>query len=184
MSVNNKLNRRNFIRLAMLGTGSVCFLPQCSRTTTPWRFFSESDALLIDAIAEQIIPSDEWPGGRESGVTNYIDKQLIGPYARFQTNYRKGINAITETCVNRYQKNFQELDWDTQTLFLEEMEAGKMTDNIWEKGFDSDFFKMLRDHSMQAYYGSPVHGGNKNKMSYKMMNLDYPLIIGQNRYKS
>lgn len=184
MAVNNKLNRRRFVELAILGTGSICFLPQCRRTTEPWRFFTESEALIIDAIAEQIIPSDEWPGGRDSGVTNYIDKQLTGPFVRFQTNYRKGINAIKETCINRYRKNFEEMEWYDQTLFIEEMEAGKMEEPEWEKGFDSAFFKMVRDHSMQAYYGSPVHGGNKNKMSYKMMNLDHPLIIGQNRYKS
>jgi len=37
---------------------------------------------------------------------------------------------------------------------------------------------------MQGFYGSPRHGGNKNNVSYKMMRLDYPVIIGQNRYKS
>ena len=36
------------------------------------------------------------------------------------------------------------------------------------------FFELVRDHSMQAYYGSPIHGGNRNKISYKMMKLDYP----------
>jgi gluconate 2-dehydrogenase gamma chain len=37
---------------------------------------------------------------------------------------------------------------------------------------------------MQSYYGSSRHGGNKNNTSYKMLQLDYPVIIGQNRYKS
>jgi len=35
---------------------------------------------------------------------------------------------------------------------------------------------------MQGYYGSPRHGGNKDNMSYKMLKLDYPVVIGQNRY--
>jgi gluconate 2-dehydrogenase gamma chain len=36
---------------------------------------------------------------------------------------------------------------------------------------------------MQGYYGSPIHGGNKDYMSFNMLGLDYPLIIGQNRYR-
>jgi gluconate 2-dehydrogenase gamma chain len=184
MTDKYKLNRRQFFQLAMLGTGSICLFPRCKRSISQWRFFTDSEALLIDAVSEQIIPADEWPGGRDSGTTNFIDKQLVGPYKRFQPKYRKGIAAIQETCESRYRKKFEELDWDDQTLFLEEMESGNMKEPVWENGFDKEFFSMIRDHSMQAYYGSPIHGGNKNKMSYKMIGLDYPLIIGQNRYNT
>ena len=64
------------------------------------------------------------------------------------------------------------------------IQTGNMKESAWAGGFDKEFFSMVRDHSMQAYYGSPRHGGNKNNMSYKMLKLDYPLIIGQNRYKT
>ena len=180
--INNKFTRRRFVQLAAVGTGSICLLPGCSGPVSGWRFFTDDEASLIDAVAEQIIPADEWPGGCNSGVTNFIDKQLVGPFKRFQSVYRKGAAAIHETCAVLYHKKFEELSWDEQTIFLENMEAGKMKEPVWAGGFDKEFFGLIRDHSMQAYYGSPVHGGNKNKMSYKMMNLDYPLIIGQNRY--
>jgi gluconate 2-dehydrogenase gamma chain len=62
------------------------------------------------------------------------------------------------------------------------MEEGKTEGKIWEKGFDMQFFELIMDHSLQGFYGSPRHGGNKNYISYKMINLDYPVIIGQNRY--
>jgi gluconate 2-dehydrogenase gamma chain len=184
MTGKEKFNRRHFIHLAMLGTGSISLLSRCMRSTSQWRFFTDSEAQLMDALADQIIPADEWPGGRESGVTNFIDKQLVGPYVRFQSKYRKGIAAIQETCETRYRKKFEDLARGEQTVFLETMEAGKMKESVWEGGFDKEFFSMIRDHSMQAYYGSPRHGGNKNNMSYKMLKLDYPLIIGQNRYNT
>jgi len=63
------------------------------------------------------------------------------------------------------------------------MESGLMKENAWAGGFDKEFFGLIRDHTLQSYYGSPIHGGNKNKLSYRMIGLDYPLIIGQNRYK-
>jgi gluconate 2-dehydrogenase gamma chain len=183
MAISNKFTRRRFVRLAAAGTGSLCLLPRCSGEVPAWRFFTIDEANLIDAVAEQIIPSDEWPGGRDSGVTKYIDKQLVGPLNRYQADYRKGTLAIQESCRALYNKKFEDLTWDEQITFLENMEAGKMQEPVWVSGFDKEFFALIRDHSMQAYYGSPIHGGNLNKMSYKMMKLDYPLIIGQNRYR-
>jgi gluconate 2-dehydrogenase gamma chain len=184
MKSENIYSRRRFVKVAAIGTGSICLLPACSGTESSWRFFTNDEASLIDAIAEQIIPSDEWPGGRESGVTNFIDIQLTGPYQRFRSAYRKGIAAIQESCNSLYKKKFEELAWKEQTAFLETMESGQMKGDKWSAGFDKTFFELVRDHSMQAYYGSPIHGGNRNKISYKMIGLDYPLIVGQNRYKT
>lgn len=184
MNALNKYSRRRFVKLAAIGTGSICLVPACSGKKTAWKFFTDAEASLIDAVAEQIIPSDDWPGGKESGVTNFIDKQLMGPYKRFRAIYRKGMAAMQSTCISSYHMKFEELKWDQQTTFLETMEAGKMDGSDWSDGFDRTFFELVRDHSMQAFYGSPIHGGNRNKISYKMIKLDYPLITGQNRYKT
>jgi len=185
MEKQTKLTRRSFIALSVLGAGGMCLLSRCSNPPlSPWRFITVQESNLLDALVEQIIPTDEWPGGRDAGVTNFIDMQLTGPYTRFQETYRKGLMAIQETCKNKFQKRFEELPFDQQTQFLKSMEAGKMEGKLWEKGFDRQFFRLIRDHSLQGFYGSPRHGGNKNNVSYKMMRLDYPVIIGQNRYNN
>ena len=184
MNNQDNLSRRRFLQLTATGLGSIYLISQCSQPFSKWRFFTNAEARLMDAIADQIIPPDEWPGGRESGVTNFIDKQLAGPYVRYQEEYRKGLLAIQNSCETRFRKKFEELKWDEQTAFLELMEAGKMKEASWKDEFDKTFFALIRDHSMQGYYGSPRHGGNKNNVSYRMLQLDYPLIIGQNRYKS
>ena len=108
MAKNNRLTRRRFVKLAAVGTGGICLLPGCSGPDSRWRFFTVDEAILVDAIAEQIIPPDEWPGGKDSGVTNFIDKQLAGPYKRYQVVYRKGLSAIQESCDKIYQKKFEE----------------------------------------------------------------------------
>jgi len=185
MAKSNKFTRRRFVQLAAAGTGSIYLLPRCTsgQDSSTRRFFTEVEAILVDAIADQVIPPDEWPGGKDSGATNFIDKQLVGPYKRYQETYRKGLAAIQESCSTLYQKRFEELSWDEQTAFLEQMEAGQMKGTAWAEGFDNEFFELIRDHIMQSYYGSPRHGGNKNNLSYRMIGVDYPLIIGQNRYK-
>lgn len=185
MEKQTKLTRRRFIAISVLGAGGMCLLSRCTNPPlSRWRFLTEQESNLLDALAEQIIPADEWPGGRDAGVTNFIDQQLTGPYMRYQEYYRKGLLAIQKTCKGKFQKRFEELPWKEQTRFLETMEAGKMEGKDWENGFDHQFFRLIRDHSMQGFYGSPRHGGNKNNVSYKMMKLDYPVIIGQNRYNS
>ena len=194
------LNRRRFLQMGAIGTGSLLLLPRCvaSSGMSPWRFFSPEEAKLLDSLVEQIIPTDEWPGAKDAGVTNYIDKQLVGPLSRHQDKYRKGLAAVVESCKKLYQKQFEELSWDEQTDFLKKMESGKLPGllkgekkgdvqqepELWNDGFDRQFFGLLRDHSMQGFYGSPRHGGNKDYVSYRMVGLDYPFTIGQNRYKS
>jgi len=61
------------------------------------------------------------------------------------------------------------------------MEKNKIDDVSWKK--TSNFFRMLLKHTMQGFYGSPIHGGNKDYMSFNMLRMEYPLNIGQNRYK-
>lgn len=191
-------SRRVFIKMAVMGSGSMLFFPRCTgiKSTSGWRFFTEREASLVNVIIEQIIPTDEWPGAKDAGVANFIDKQLVGPYTRFQEKYRTGLALVEVSCEKLYRKRFENMLWDEQKNFLKKMEAGKLSGlveedkvgspqpGIWEKGKDKDFFGLIRDHTMQGFYGSPRHGGNRNYVSYKMVGLDYPFIIGQNRYKS
>jgi gluconate 2-dehydrogenase gamma chain len=135
----------------------------------------------VEAISEQIIPTDEWPGGREAGVVNFLDLQLIGPYHRFQETYHKGLAALQNTCENKFNSKFENLSWDKQTDVLHKMEAGELDGDVWSKGFSTNFFELVRSHCLQGYYGSPRHGGNKNYISYNMIGIDEPPIIGENR---
>lgn len=190
----NEISRRKFLKSMALGTTGLLVFPQCSikEKASEWRFFTNEEANLVDAIVEQIIPTDEWMGAKDAGVTNYIDKQLVGPLSRFQEKYRKGLEAFQTTCKKIHEMQFEKLFWDEQTYFLTRLEKGEfsaLASNaedgeklIWEKGEDSSFFNLIRDHTMQGYYGSPRHGGNKDYVSYRMLGLDYPIIEGQNRY--
>lgn len=177
-----KSNRRDFIRQLSLACGSVLFVPACTGYDSPWRFFTEKESKTVIAFAEQIIPADHDPGATNANVINFIDKQLVSYYLRFQEDYRKGIQAIENSCQQMHQKAFYELEWETQTGFMETMEIGKLPEEFWTEINQQQFFSMLLDHSMQGFYGSPRHGGNKNYVSYKMMKIDYPHVIGQNRY--
>ena len=73
---------------------------------------------------------------------------------------------------------------EDQIALMKSMESNLIDENQWPGGNPSDFFNLVHSHTMQGFYGSPIHGGNKDYMSFEMLRIDYPLVIGQNRYRS
>lgn len=160
-------------------------LPSCLKDYKPFRFFDMDEAICMAAICEQIIPADNFgPGATEAGVIYYIDKQLDEIFTWDRDTYRNGLIAIQESSNELHGKNFEELDFDEQTRFLENMESGTIPGNYWENNSAGDLFSLMIRHCMQGFYGPPRHGGNKNYISYRLLNLEYPYIVGQNRYRN
>ena len=171
--IYKNISRREFAKSLSMSVGSLLLFSRCKFSYSPqYRFFSAEEATLTDAIVEQIIPTDEWPGAKDAGITNFIDKQLVGPFSRFKEEYRSGLKSIMATCQNIHGKKFEELTWDEQTEFLKEL----------ENEADRSFFGLIRNHTMAGYYGSPRHGGNYKYVSYRMIGLDIPTIQGRNKH--
>ncbi|MDR1090340.1 MAG: gluconate 2-dehydrogenase subunit 3 family protein [Prevotella sp.] len=178
------INRRQFIKYAALGYGSLLVMPGCVRGTLkgPYRVFSAGEADCLSCICEQFIPSDEYAGAKEAGVVNFIDKLLYQRFPELAEPYRKGIRALEGYCEDTYKKGFARLSWEEQQALLVQMEQGGLSGSYWDDIPQKEFFNMALRNTMQGYYGPPRHGGNKEYVSYRMMRLDFPLLIGQNRY--
>lgn len=181
---NKSFSRREFVRLFTGGTAAVLisFNTSCRNKISQWRYLNEEEITLLDAIVEQIIPTDDFPGGKWANVSNFIDKQLSTYYTVHRSAYREGLAAFEKTVIQIKGKKFEELPFGEQTVILEKLEAGEFSGDYWRNHPSSDFFDMVRQHSLQGFYGSPVHGGNRGYISYHMLGLDYPNVIGQNRY--
>ena len=180
----NQLNRRNFIKSAGLAFGGVLLLPSCLKQNNIYRFFTPEEAKCIIALSEQIIPKDESPGATDAGVIFYIDRQLSTVFEYDQETYRNGIKNLQAYCKVKYSKTFELLTPGDQITVLKSLEANELNKNEWSKGNPADFFNLVLSNTMQGFYGSPIHGGNKDYMSFEMLRIDYPLVIGQNRYRS
>ena len=185
-----EVSRRDAIALASLafggtvtGVGGAMLVGRIDRSAAGgWRFFTPDEAALVEAVAEQIVPADQDAGATDAGVVFFIDRQLAGPYQRFQEKYRQGLRCLTFTSLQMFSKPFEALAWDDQTQLLKTMEAGRAPQEPWDDPSAKEFFDLLRDHSLQGFYGSPRHGGNRGYVSYKMLGLEYPRVLGQNRY--
>ena len=179
-----KPNRRDFIKSASLVFGSVLIFPSCLRQGNIYRFFTPEEARCIIAFSEQIIPKDGSPGATDAGVIFYIDRQLSGVFHYDQDTYRNGIKNLQAYCKGKYGKIFELLTPEEQINLLKIMESNQMNETEWPKSKAADFFNLVLSQTMQGFYGSPIHGGNKDYMSFEMLKIDYPLVIGQNRYRS
>lgn len=184
-------NRRVLIKWTVLGfTGvavGVCspwVVNVMSGKPRAWRVLSDAQAALLARVCDQIIPPDQDPGAAEAGCVQFIDRQLAAHHARHADAYRLGLAALEATCRKLHSKAFAELTFDQQTDLLKTLESNKAPKELWS-GKDhpsaSDFFRLVRDHTMQGFYGSPRHGGNRDYVSYRMMKLEYPRVIGRNK---
>ena len=179
-----EFNRRDFIKSAGMVFGSVLFFPSCLKQTSAYRFFTTDQAKCIIAFCEQIIPKDDSPGATDAGVIFYIDRQLAGVFHYDQETYRDGIKNLQSYCTKKSGKSFESLVPMEQVRVMKMMESNQLNGAEWPDGRSSDFFNLVLSHTMQGFYGSPIHGGNKDYMSFEMLRIDYPLVIGQNRYRT
>ncbi|HVO59647.1 MAG TPA: gluconate 2-dehydrogenase subunit 3 family protein [Terriglobales bacterium] len=178
-----RLSRRKFIQAALVATAGSAATVACGRTgSSPWRFLTVDEARTLAAACDQIIPSDDAPGAAWAGVVNFMDRQLCGPYRRLRDSYRAGIAGIEKSSRLLYGSDFAVLPQDKQVELLTKMEQGKAPQEAWQKISSTEFFGLLVDHTMQGFYGDPRHGGNRERASWKMVGLSYPMIRGRLKY--
>jgi gluconate 2-dehydrogenase gamma chain len=195
--ISHEFTRREFVKLMAGGSAAmlISFNTGCKSKVSQWRVLDENEISLLDAIAEQIIPTDDFPGGKWANVSNFIDKQLATYYKIHAQAYHEGLKSfrisveeigLSDQLVSAVKapklKLFEEYSFQEQTVILQKMEKGELQGEYWKANNSAGFFEMLRQHCLQGFYGSPNHGGNKEYISYHMLGLDYPNVIGQNRY--
>lgn len=130
----------------------------------PLQTFSREESRLVEALCDQVIPADDTPGAKQAGVLYYIDRQLAGPLRRFAPAYHDGLSKLRGACHDRTGREFLDLPFPEQTKFLQEMEAARL------ENLDS-FWRLVIDHTMQGFYGSPAHGGNRGEVSWDMLGI-------------
>lgn len=183
------VSRRTVLKVGLVGlagvavgAGSTHLLGRLGRTApSPYRFFTDEEAALLIEICEQLIPGDDTPGATEAGAIFYIDRQLGGVFKRHRATYRQGLASFHQTCLQVHGQPFPALPAEQKIALLRAIEAGRAPKELWAQPSPQAFFNLVLAHTMQSFYGSPRHGGNRGYASYRMLGLDYPPIVGRNR---
>ena len=82
-------------------------------------FFTPEEARQMEAVCEQIIPSDDGPGAREAGAIYFIDYALSQTEPHLQPIFRTGLKELTAACA---PDKFIELGVTQQIAVLKKLE--------------------------------------------------------------
>lgn len=164
------MNRRTFIETSAL-TGVVAAGACHQARQSQWRVFTDDEASILAALCDQIIPPDDFPGAAEAGAVEYIDRQLSGHFRDLRNLYRTGLAAANELSLQQFGRGFTAATFEQQTLITRRLE-----------GEQPQFFTQLLNHTMQGFYGSPRHGGNRDAVSWHMLGLDEPPLRGRAQF--
>jgi gluconate 2-dehydrogenase gamma chain len=125
------------------------------------QFFTPAQAAEVEAMAAQIIPTDDTPGAREARVINFIDRALVTFEKDQQGAYTQGLKDLEGQTKQSFPSatKFSSLTPEQQIQVLTAMEK-------------TPFFNLVRTHTITGFFASPVHGGNQNKVGWKLVNYD------------
>ena len=123
--------------------------------------FTDAQATEIEAITAQIIPTDSTPGAREAHCVYFIDRALSTFEREKQPAYVQGL---------------QDLQTKTQQLYPDAAKFSALTSEQQIKTLTAiektPFFEMVRTHTIIGFLSRPVHGGNNDKVGWKLIGYD------------
>ena len=105
-------------------------------------------------------------------MVHYIDIQLTRKFKRHRKAYSHAIAALDSLAYGRRSSSFAALPFDERTGLL----------TVFEKGENGKAFNMVLDHTLQGYFGSPRHGGNKDYASWRMLGVPPMPVRGRLQY--
>lgn len=155
----------------------------CSRTRRSYRLLDDGQASTLSALCEQIIPTDETPGAAWAHVVKFIDRQLVYHYQQHVALYREGLVGLEAAAIAQHRSAFAGLPFEAQTGMVAALEKGELGLPNWPPAAQKSFFRVVRDHAMQGYYGDPRHGGNREMVAWKALGVPHPPVRGRDDYR-
>jgi gluconate 2-dehydrogenase gamma chain len=171
------VGRRGFLKAGAVAAAAAA--AACTGARSRFRVLTEDEAITLAAACDQIVPPDTDPGAAAAGAVSFIDRQLATRRKRDLPRWRAGIRGLDATAQRRYGRPFAELPFDTQTAVLQEVEKSAVEAADWSGVEPKAFFRLLREHTMMGFYGDPRHGGNKDRVSWRMLGVPDPPIRGR-----
>jgi gluconate 2-dehydrogenase gamma chain len=165
-------SRRAFLSRLLAGTGAVMTfgaLPDFSLAhehavaqlragENKFVFFTSEEARQMEAVCEEIIPSDDGPGAREAGAIYFIDYVLGETEPHLQPIFRSGLKELAVACA---PAKFSELSAAQQIAALKKLEQ-------------TEFFARARQYTILGFLGSPTRHGNHDQVGWKYIGFENP----------
>ena len=169
-------SRRSFLTGAATGLGSAWIAANWTaileaqehakravRSGAPGKFafFSQEQAVEVENVAAQIVPTDDTPGAREAGVVYFIDRALTTFDRESQTVYTQGLADLQAKARELFSgaTKFSSLTADQQIRVLKAIEK-------------TQFFAQVRTHTITGFLANPEYGGNQDEIGWKLIGFE------------
>ena len=173
---DQEISRRLFVIKSCAGLGSAWLISHLaeiaaaqehvhhaalSQAQSKFEFFTQEQSVEVEAIAAQILPTDDTPGAREARVIYFIDRALATFAADDRQAFIKGLNELQKKCRKRFgkSKKFSQLSSEQQTEILKGIEK-------------SQFFELVRTMTILGMFSNPDYGGNHNQIGWKLLGFE------------
>jgi hypothetical protein len=122
------------------------------------------------AAVNRIIPPDDFPGGWDGGVGDYLFRQFERNLKAVVDTYARGLDALDAEAQVVHGQIFNPLDSSLQDALLAQIEQG-IVKTVWSVD-PSAFFSMMVGHCMEGFYSDPGNGGNRDGVAWKMIGFE------------
>jgi len=121
-------------------------------------FLTAAEAADVEAVAAQIVPTDDSPGAREAGVVYFIDRALATFLSQLAGDYREQIAAFQAAFRERHPSavSFAALASEQQVEYLKQVDQ-------------TPFFDTTRLLTLLGLFALPTYGGNRNGVGWKLI---------------
>src|SRR5713226_2940558 len=168
----NDNSRRAFVSRLLTGAGAVVALSalpdfasahvhaaaQMHAGEHKFAYFTSEEAEQMEAVCEQIIPSDDGPGAREAGAIYFVDYALSQTEPHLQPIFRSGLKELAAACA---PDKFNELGTSQQIVVLKKLEQ-------------TEFFAHARQYTILGFLGDPARHGNRDQVGWKYIGFENP----------
>ena len=178
------MNRRDvLVNFALAASGSVAArlvragaldaptLPSHARRSA----LSAPQRVMIDILADLVIPETDTPGAIQAGVPEFIDQIVSTWYTPQERHiFLEGLTELDADCVKRFGRSFAASAASHQSDALSASEArseafrnaqgNPVKGNQDEPDSDSPFFYKLKELTVLGYYTSAV--GSTTELNY------------------
>jgi gluconate 2-dehydrogenase gamma chain len=192
--IDTSPSRRSFLKHA-LATPLAVVTARGASAAEAYKptYFNADEWRVLTQLVDRLIPADETgPGALEAGVPEFIDRQMEAPYGHgalwylegpfhdagpefgYQLSftprelYRAALPALGRVVRAQQGREFSELDDATKDEVILRMERGAFDLGVMPS---RAFFDQLLQNTREGFFCDPVHGGNKDMASWRMINF-------------
>jgi len=123
-------------------------------------FLTAAEAADVEAVAAQIVPTDDTPGAREAGVITFIDRAMATFLSQLAADYRAHLAVFQASCrVQHPGTTFASLSSEQQIAFLKTVDR-------------TPFFESTRLLTMLGMFTAPSYGGNRDGIGWKLLGFE------------